>query len=326
MISHFNKENENPKDFYITRFARIAPIYMIALAVIIYWVFSPTSNTHGYPAILLNVTFLQAWFPPFPTTLNYPAWAISVEVFFYLIFPLVVWVIRKSNISWKKLAILSLAFYLFTQALMSNLLSSDFYNGFPSASHDLLYYFPPVHLCSFFLGISGGYLYVKNKERFNRPGIIPLIILLTMLLLNLYLLQYPEQLEQIVGFPLAYGSSFYSLPFLLLILSLAYSNNILTKGLSFPFFVLLGEASYSIYILQAPFHIYYEAHFSNYVSGYLGASKDMDFIVFVVLLILISILSLYLIEKPAKKLILKFYDQVSLKKDQSVLVKEKEKP
>ena len=324
MVAHYDKENESPKDFYISRFARIAPVYMLALAVIIYWVYSPTSSTHGLPAVLLNATFLQAWFPPYPATLNYPAWAISVEVFFFLIFPFIVWFIRKSNISWKKVVILSLVCYFFTQAVLSNLISSDFYTGFPSASHDLLYYFPPVHFCSFFLGISGGYMVLKNKERFNKAGAYPILLLLAALFINFYMLQYPDQLEKIAGIPLAFGSSFYSLPFILLIMSLAYSNNILSKGLSFPIFILLGEASYSIYILQAPFNIFYKAHFSKYVTVNFGMSTDMDFFVFVFLLILISILALYGIEKPAKKLILKYYEKLVSKKDHPVGTKVKE--
>ncbi len=314
MVAYFHKENISISNFYMTRFARIAPVYWIALALIIHWTYSATSTMNGWRAALLNVTFLQAWFPPYPLSLNYPSWALSVEVFFYLIFPFILWAIKKSNISWKNLAILALLIYFITQTILNTFLRSGFYTGFPSVSHDLMFYFPLVHFCSFFLGISGGYIYVRNMDRFNQHGIIPPLLFILSLLLNFYLLQFPESLPRIAGVPLVFGASFYSLPLLLLILSLAYSSNIITRALSLPILVFLGEISYSLYIFQLPFHIYYTGHISNYLTVNLGMSQDVDFYVFLFLLILVAIISYYLIEKTAKKIILGFYQKMNTRK------------
>ncbi|MFH2039931.1 MAG: acyltransferase, partial [Chloroflexota bacterium] len=199
MVAYYHRENNKISDFYIARVARIIPVYWIALAMIIHWTYNTTSTMNGWKATLLNFTFMQAWLPPYPLSLNYPGWALSVEVLFYLIFPFVLWGIKKSNISWKNLAILALLLYFVTQATLMTLFRSGYYAGFPSVSHDLMFYFPLVHLCSFILGVSGGYIYVNNMDRFNQRGIAPTLILIFSLLLNFYLLQFPDSLPRIAG-------------------------------------------------------------------------------------------------------------------------------
>jgi peptidoglycan/LPS O-acetylase OafA/YrhL len=316
MVAYYDRENENLWDFYISRLARIVPVYLIALAIVMFFRdFIPFTTTHRSLEFILNLTFLQAWFPPYPLTLNFPAWAVSVELFFYLVFPFILWAIKKSGVSWKYLAVMALFTYIFTQAILSNLLVAGFYKGNPSVSHDLIYFFPLVHFCSFFLGVSGGYLYVKNKEQFSRSGWMPSSVMLASLVINYLMLQHPGFLVRIIGIPLAFGSSFYSLPFLLLILGLAYADNIFTRFLSNPFFRLLGDSSYSIYIFQLPISILYFISLSRIVKNDPGWSSDIYFSIYIVLLILFSILSLYLVERPAKKWLLAVYHGMIFKKE-----------
>lgn len=247
---------------------------------------------------------MQSWFPPYALSLNGPGWSISVEAFFYLTFPFILFGIKKSNISWKILLLVSFLLYFFTQASLSNLLGNGFYKGFPSPSHDLIYYYPLSHYCSFLLGISGGYIYIKHPQWFNKRGFLSFIILISAIAINYFALQNPSITRNIIGYPLAFGSSFYSLLFLLLILSLVHSKNFITIMMSSPFFVLLGEASYSLYILQIPIRYIY----TNYILKYLMISDpNVNFFVFVLLLICFSIASYHFIEKPGKRKILDLY-------------------
>lgn len=113
-------------------------------------------------------------------------------------------------------------------------------------------------------------------------------------------LKNSHDISGIARLPLAYESSFYSLLFVLLILSVAYSKSILTKLLSMPFLVLLGESSYALYILQKPIYAIY----NKYMASHFALSSDGHFYVFIFSHILISILVFLFIEKPGKKLIL----------------------
>ena len=298
-VSHIKRNIANLRDYYVSRIARIVPVYMVAL-----FLSALLSGSVSITALFLNLTFLQAWFPPYPLSINSPAWSLSVQAFFFFIFPFILSAIQKNNLSWQKFGLIALVFYVFTQAIISNLMSADFYTGFPSPSHDLIYYFPLPHLCSFILGMAGGYLYASRPEWYNKPGYLPLFALIGAIAINFLILQYPDNLQSIAGFPLVYGASFNPLPYLLLILGLAYSQSFITRAMALPFLEKLGEISYSLYILQQPIETLYREHILTHIAGLIKIIPDGSFYIYVLLLILISFGSLYCIEKPGKKLIL----------------------
>jgi peptidoglycan/LPS O-acetylase OafA/YrhL len=312
MVAHYDKGDETFLNYYVKRFARIAPIYFVAL-------FLSACSTYGVGvnnirALFLNITFLQSWFPPYALSINAPAWSLSVEAFFYLTFPFILFAIKKSNISWKSFTIIALLFYFFTQAILSNLLTVKFDAGYTSTAHDLIYYFPLSHFCSFILGIAGGLIYSKHPEWFNKTSIVSFLILIVTALVNYFALQRPGIISHLLGMRLAFASSFYSLFFLFLILSLTYSRNFITNIMSTTFLVILGEASYSLYILQSPIHTIYTKYISTFLLGYLNVqSPNREFLVFSLLLICVSIASLYLIERPAQKIILNLYKRITVK-------------
>jgi len=298
MISHYNKKNETFTSFYASRAVRLAPIYIISLLLTSYFTFGKGIN--NIKAFVLSLTFLQSWFPPYPLSINSPAWAMSVEVFFYISFPLILLIIKKCDIKPVWLILFSLSIYIFTQSILSNLLGTNFYDGFPSTSHDLIFYFPLSHACSFLLGVAGGYVCIKNEKYILSQGPLSLTILIVVLFSTYLLLQYPNAIRMVFDFPIAFGSSFYGLIFLILILSIAFSNNFITRLLSLPIFIILGEASYSMYILQQPLRIVYR----SYIAEYLTLNKSNDFYAYLVFLITIAIATLYLIEKPFKNLLI----------------------
>lgn len=307
LVAHYHKKNEGLRKFYVARIARIVPVYILALLLVIFLYYGKGNN--NITSVLLSVTFLQSWFTPYPLSLNSPAWSLSVEALFYVSFPLVLFVIRSSRISEVKLLFISVVFYFLTQAILSNLMTINSENGFSKTLHDMIYYFPVSHYCSFLLGVSGGYIYVKNREKFNQSGYLSAVILVIAFLFIYILLQYPKIPVALIGFPLAYGSSFYSLFFLILILCVAYSRNIMTMVLSFPLLVLLGESSYALYILQKPLHALY----SGIIAEHLSLGENGHFYLFSSMLIAISILVFVFIEKPGKQLIFKIDSYVSRK-------------
>lgn len=299
MISHYNKQDESLRSYYVARIARIVPVYLLALFIMVYFVYGTGKN--DMMGLFLSLTFLQSWFSPYPLSFNDPAWSLSVEALFYLTFPLILFVVKQSKISALKFAVIALVLYVFTQFLLSSWMPMRMNQEYKKASFDIIYYFPMSHFCSFFLGVASGYLYVTYPNRFNKTGIFPFILTIVVMFLTYYLIQYPQILRRFFGVPLAYGSSFYALLFTLLILAIAQSKNIMTKALSMRFFVLLGESSYALYILQKPMHIIYK----KYISIHFELNPNNHFYLYLLLLIVTSILSLYIIEKPGKSLIIK---------------------
>ncbi|WP_411267095.1 acyltransferase family protein [Chlorobaculum sp. MV4-Y] len=124
MISHYHKKDEKLRNYYVSRVARIVPVYILALSLSAAYEYGVNNN--NITALLLSATFLQSWFPPYPLSFNFPGWSLSVEVFFYVTFPLFLFIIRKSEVSVARLALLSMVFYIFTQAILSNLITDNF--------------------------------------------------------------------------------------------------------------------------------------------------------------------------------------------------------
>lgn len=249
-------------------------------------------------ALLLSSTFLQAWVSPYPQTLNTPGWSLSVEMFFYLTFPLLLFLIRRYNIKTLSFGLVALSLYIGSQVVLSKLMVPPFYKGYPSFSHDIVYYFPLSHYCSFLLGMAGGLLYIRNKPFFSSQGIRSYAILVGGVVTTYYLLQYPGILRKTIGYPLAYCSSFYAVVFTGFILALSFSRNYIAKGLSFPALIFLGEISYCLYILQYPAHIIYY----RYISPLLHLKGQTHFYIYLSFLIILSSIIYLFFEKPLNNL------------------------
>ena len=79
----------NMRSFYLKRFAKIYPTY--ALASVAYFAFFQDFTVSQHARILFNDLFLvQGFFPSmFPLGINAGTWSLTVEMFLYLLFPLI---------------------------------------------------------------------------------------------------------------------------------------------------------------------------------------------------------------------------------------------
>jgi peptidoglycan/LPS O-acetylase OafA/YrhL len=281
----------NSKSYYLNRIARIYPVYIIAL---ILTVMTQIKNGEIYFMDLSLQTFaLQAWFPASVAKLNRPGWSISAEALFYVLFPLI-FNYFYSKRSFIFIFIFVICFWIISQIIANYLLLSSHYKAYPLFSN--LFYFPLLHLNEFLVGNIIGYAYLKlNKQPRNFDILIILVVILMIILLSFKAIaNYSDGLLAIIFAPL--------------ILLMALNNGRISKIFSNKKLVMLGEASYSLYILQTPiksccYFILKKLHFAN---------ENWVFYIYLIVLIGVSILCYYFIEIPAKDWIKSF--KISAKK------------
>ncbi len=295
-IAYYNKKT--PFNIYLwARVSRIVPVYLLALSIVVS-AYLVGSKYIDPVSLALNITLLQSWVSPHPLSLNAPGWSLSVEAFFYITFPFILYYVKKNSLTSLQLGAWALAIWILTH-ITTTIVLNNYYSGFPSFAHDMVFYFPITHLCSFLFGLSGAIWVLENKSKSCNEGVL-ISSLMAVVSAIVLILNNKDSITLFLGLGrLAYGSSLLSPVFILLIIMISLTKSSFIKLLSFYPLVVLGEASYSLYILQKPVHLIYE----NYLSGILSLSESLDFYAFFIILVIVSILTFFLFEKPANKLL-----------------------
>lgn len=241
------------RTYFVARFARIYPLYLLALAIAIaprIVSLAQAGALATLPDFWLHVFALQAWSGDLSVAYGYngPGWSIGVEFFLYALFPLLLVAFRRVRQNPRALVIIAIAAVLVTTALtlvltlagLAELPRTD-----PMSAHRWVYRTPLTRLPDFVLGISLGYLLrLTASMSLERIG----------------------RLAQAVGGVLAIGfmlipalaESVWSLdaldmvPFALLFLGLVWApNTVLARLLSTRLLVFLGECSFAFYLFHA---------------------------------------------------------------------------
>lgn len=145
------------KKYFANRFARIYPIYLISAIVTIPWLgvnFTGVSSIFEVSTILLkgfilvftNIFLIQAWFPQFFVFWNDGgSWSISVEVFCYLMLPIILPLLAQ--LSPKKF--LFVLFGLYILAILPGIVGL----AFPGMPFSVYYSMPIFRLPEFLIGV-----------------------------------------------------------------------------------------------------------------------------------------------------------------------------
>lgn len=234
------------KSYYYSRFTRIYPIYFLAGIVTLPWLFSTLSSLQGTPIsqhigalflIITNVFLIQAWFPQtFDFWNNGASWSISVEAFFYVLFPFVLATPAKTiKKYWTFLFCIML-----TLAALPGLSLLVFSDGSPVRT---FYSVPVFRVAEFIVGVLLGVRYLDGS-RLKYP--------------SFWLLGAITSLVVFLGFaqlrPWTFVSAnFFAVPALALIIfaSASLNSGALHAIMSQRIFVKLGHISYSFYSFQA---------------------------------------------------------------------------
>ena len=288
IVAYGNKDKVDYADYIKKRFARLYPVYLLAILLyLVYVLVKPYHNSNDYKGLFLNIALAQSWVPGQALTFNSPGWSLSVEMFFYLSFPLLYnYFYRKTVL--RKSALVVLLVFVISQLLLHYLLYSSFYKGFPSASHDFVHYFPLMHINEFLIGNIAGLFFLHSG--YKRKNYDLIIIALTAAVALLLKFQ----------FGISYHNGMLAFFFVPLIFLISLNTGFLTRISNNKLLVFLGEISYGIYILQMPvFKLGNTVMRTKFLN--MGYNPGLIFSVNFVLLIVVSAISYKYIEKPVRE-------------------------
>ena len=235
-------------DYVVARFARIYPLYLL---VIFYFVVRGHALGVDVGGWWRDALAIQAWDPDLAHaySLDPPAWSISVEIFLYACFPLLV--PAMAGLKRPRAILLTAAAVALGMLAIATYFALSGRGALPiqdpGSAHRWLYRTPLTRLGDFALGILAARLYVTTHgDPLVRRIASPLLV--GSLVVGLALMAWPA-----IYLTSWSWDSAYALPAAVLIFALATApTSLMARGLSLPAVVLLGEASYAFYLIHAP--------------------------------------------------------------------------
>ena len=163
------------REFAIARFARLYPMYAVVVLGVAGWV--TVVRGAGAPSLGFILTMTQAWFPVRDGTTLVAAipqlqhlWSISVELFFYSLFPAVCLLFGRIERLQAVTLLFALNLVIFAGAIVIFFVYGGGVLHLVAASlHDggmqwLTYYAPYLHISQFLAGCLSAMIYVKLAE------------------------------------------------------------------------------------------------------------------------------------------------------------------
>ena len=294
IVAYSSYERIDYVSFLRNRLARIYPVYVAALLLFLLIAFLDNRYSEiTLSEVILHLFMLQTWFSSKVLSLNYPGWSLSVELFFYLIFPFFFnFFYRKKNI--QSIGICIVLFWVITQLIFHLIIQFDVIRVH-EVNKNYFKYNPLMHLNEFLIGNLLGLYYVRKSVKKDKNYLNIIIVTLFVLVI---LLKF--------RFRLNFHNGLLAVVFVPLILFISISNDSIVTFFSKPFFIFLGEISFGLYILQVPIW----SLLSDYrMNRYLGLDYQKDFTIsfFIRLLVLVffSSLSYVYFETPLRNVIKK---------------------
>lgn len=281
----------NKKVFFIKRFARIYPIYLIGfLAALISGIVLLNVLPKGY-SIILQLLGFHVWVPGICLEINYPGWSLSAELFFYLSFPFLMNIFKK--LSNRKLVIVTLV--IWALSTISHILLVKMSDNSMKWGEFILFN-PLFNINAFVFGMASSIVLKRRIHKLEINNFLSSSIFLVFCLI-LFLIIATD------NFILPWGHNGLFAPlFVLIIISLQLNSGIISKLFSLRPLVFLGEISYGIYILQHPVRLWFEEMTKNYHIG-----KSSIFYLYLLILILVSAIIYICVERPVRKWLVKKY-------------------
>jgi len=287
--------------FWFARIARLYPVYVLAFVLFLpmayeKYLHNPAPGINGPRTFLVGGTLallaIQSW-TPLSQAWNGPSWSLSVEAFFYAMFPFIAGPIRRAPAG--RIVILVFGLWL----PMASIAVAHFLYGFLSYAFwtDWVMYNPLFWSPLFIMGIAT----YRLSSWWNTVGGVTASIaagsLILLLIALCCLLAKPW-----AGILVSGGAG----PLLaLIVLTFAHSGSPMARVMGIRPLNIAGAASYVIYILQAPiWHAFRMAtdHLRHVSAG--TPPTAWQFLAYLALLLPLALGVQDLVEKPAQRYLL----------------------
>jgi peptidoglycan/LPS O-acetylase OafA/YrhL len=246
----------DPLRFWRARFARVYPAYLFSLAVTapFFFLTAPSLNLpffawsmhHLLLASILALVLLQSWIPQGALTWNPVCWSLSVEAFFYALFP---FLLNRT----KALSPRRLPFWIAGTWLVSLSISAAYIALHPDGAaninstdttlfwRNVLSFNPLVRLPEFVVGMLTCRLFLSNKRSRGLGSICILSGVAGLALVTIFATKIPNPVI---------STGLLSPAFAAIIYGVALQPR-WTRFLALAPLLYLGEASYSLYLLHS---------------------------------------------------------------------------
>lgn len=214
--------------FYRRRFARIYPLHATTWLIAVVAGLTGLLGVGGHRAEALNLVLLQSWVPNLGIVFsaNIPAWSLSDEAFFYLLFPIVVVLVGRGTAAarWTMLAVTALLVIVAVPVL--------------GGGEYWIFVFPPTRILEFIAGVLLAHLL---RDGWTCPvGIVPAALLAACAIAATALVNGPFGVVAIAAAPLW------------LLIAATATRNLRGAGgvLQQPWLIRLGVWSFALYLVH----------------------------------------------------------------------------
>src|ERR1700722_9857014 len=253
--------------YLVGRFARIYPVYLLSLLIVLPFIVKAKDQPKGW-LVAMHLTLQQAWWVGHYTAgWNTPAWTLSCEIFFYLVFPLLI--VFMKDFGWAGTIGAGLLACVMPQMMWAVGISDHIK--------------PLIHLDDFLMGIVVARVFdLLTRQRaaavgkwFYRTGFLGTAAIIG------YAQLLPKSISMSMLLRPMNG---------MLLLGLGLGGGWIARALSTRPIVYLGKASYGMYILHIPI-LWWAVSWPRFAVRYL-------YVAFVVVL---SCVVYAVLEEPANR-------------------------
>lgn len=293
--------------FYLARFARIWPLHAATLILALLFIPLRPTLRESFPwVILTNLTMVHAYVPlwDYFLSFNSVSWAISTEFFFYLCFPFLIYRWRQTW-TWKLILSFILLLAMIIICNVWHLPAQNWVSGISLPG--LVYVGPLARMIEFVLGMIIASGWRAKGQYLNLSRATGTIVELTAMILTVASIHYTTVIPHWPALRMYCGDAFSywisssgSAPlFGILIFVLSLEKGMISKILSLPAAVVLGEISYSIYLVHQVLLRFYQ----NNRLVFSDIPAWVAYVLYWIIVLVVSHLMWKFIEQPCRQLI-----------------------